>query len=142
VKTLALQHGDLVLASSGHRTLDGASKVLQDLRGALLEPMGTDRFHPAFGSVLGSHVGEPISEFTGHDLRAEVQRVVDAYAGVQRDRLERDALSGRRSRYKTDDVLANLQTVSTRQMGDRIYLQVVLRTAADTSVTLNTSVGA
>lgn len=141
MKTLALAHGDLVLASSGHRTLDGAAKVLQDLRGALLEPLGTDRFHPAFGSTLGSHVGEPISEFTAHDLRAEVQRVTDQYAAVQRDRLERDALSGARSRYRTDDVLASLQSVNTKQVGDRIYVQAVLTTAASNTVTLNTSVG-
>ena len=131
MKTLALDHGDLVVGSTGYAMIDGVPKVLQDVRCALLEPLGNDRFHPGFGSSLDSFVGSMQDEMVISEVQGEVRRVLDQYAAVQRDRLERDALSGARSRYKTADVLAA-----------RVYVQVALRTADGSTVVLNTSVGA
>lgn len=141
MKTLALTHGDLVVGSTGYATLDGAAKVLQDVRCALLEPLGTDRFHPGFGSSLDQFVGQQQDSLTATTIQTEIRRVVDQYAAVQRDRLERDALSGTASRYATDDVLAAVTSINVKPVQDRIYVQVNLTTAAGTPVTLVTSVG-
>lgn len=141
MKTLALQHGDLVVGSTGYATIDGVPKVVQDVRCALLEPLGNDRFHPGFGSLLDSFVGLAQDGMTTSEVQSEIRRVLDQYAAVQRDRLERDALSGARSRYKTADVLAEVLSINVKPVEDRIYVQVNLRTADGATVALNTSLG-
>ena len=53
----------------------------------------------------------------------------------------RDALSGAKSRYRTSDVLASVDTINVKPVEDRIYVQVNLRTADGSTLSLNTSVG-
>ena len=61
MKSFALQNGDLVLGQGGLLTVTGPSKVRQDLSIAMREPVGCDRFHPNWGSVLPNYIGEPIT---------------------------------------------------------------------------------
>jgi phage baseplate assembly protein W len=129
VKTLALQGGDLVVGSSGHATITGASKIRQDLALALGEVYGGDRFHPTWGSSLPLHVGRPIVSDTELLVKSEVARVVQAYIDLQQAQITDDSLNGRRSAYTTADVVARLDDVSTQLNFDsiRVVLSLISR---------------
>jgi phage baseplate assembly protein W len=141
VRTLLLREGDLVLGPTGHETVSGSRMIEQDLSCALREPLGTDRFHPGYGSHLEGMIGLN-TQFASFAVQQEVQRVVQNYVAVQRDKIERDALRGVRSRYRAGDVVADVVGVEITPVQDHVKVRVHLRTAADGNAVLTTTVGA
>lgn len=129
MKALAVVGRDLVLDGGSYRFVDGASKVVQDLRLALGEPLGTDRFHPGWGSQLDQYVGLPLVESTRFAVEQEVARVAANYAAVQRDRIRRDTLAGDKSRFKTADVLTQVDQIRVTSDADAVRVAVTVRTA-------------
>lgn len=109
--TLALSGGDLVATAAGHATADGATMIRQNLACALGEPVGTDRFHPSWGSTLQAMVGTPLDASATAGLRAETVRVVQAMIAAQGAVIAADAAVGARSRYSAADVIARLKDV-------------------------------
>ena len=84
MKTLALQHGDLVIDGAGsYAMVSGAARIRQDLTLALLEEYGTDRFHPKFGSIIKEYLGNAISSDLQQLVKAEVNRVVQNGPGAR-----------------------------------------------------------
>lgn len=140
MKTLALANGDLVAGPSGHKTITGAAKIRQDLALALGEPLGNDRFHPSWGSVLPSYIGQPIGATTNALIRSEVSRVLAQYVSVHDEYIVLDQQAGNRSRFGTADVVAEILGVSATQDFDTIKVQVSLRTLAGTTITVNRTV--
>lgn len=127
--TLRLTDGDLSIGNDGFAKATGPDRISQDLRCALLEPLGTDRFHPGYGSMIDSFVGsvlDPGDEFQAHQ---EVVRVVQNYVAVQRDQLERDGLSGGRSRYSTQDVVASADGITAKVNEDAVTINIPILTA-------------
>ena len=124
MKTLQLRDGDLVVGATGHQTVTGAAMVAQDLRGALGEPLGNDRFHPGYGSTLGDSIGVILDEGAQFTVEQEVVRVVGNYAAVQQDRIQRDALSANRSRFTTDGVLADVGDVRVTSVDDAVKVSI------------------
>jgi phage baseplate assembly protein W len=137
VKTLALQGGDLVVGSQGHRTITGSAKIRQDLALALAEPYGNDRFHPTWGSVLPSYVGRPITADTELLVRSEAQRVVQVYIDIQRSEIVNDNLAARRSRFTTADVVARLDNIDTQIAFDAIRVKLHLVTQSQEALTVS-----
>lgn len=140
MKTLALRGGDLVVGPAGYQTITGTPKIRQDLALAMGEPYGNDRFHPTWGSVLPNYVGTPITQDTPMLVRAEVARVIAAYIGIQQDEVVSDALGGVRSRYTTDDVVAQVTDITATVNADTIRVSVSLVTRSNQQVTLNRTV--
>jgi hypothetical protein len=128
MKTLALVGGDLVLGDGGYRTLTGAARIRQDLSLALAEPYGQDTYHPQFGSVLASHIGEPLTPELELLVRSEVVRVVQQYVDGQQAQIAADALSGSRSRFSFQDVVQSVQSISTDIQYDTIKVTITLKT--------------
>jgi phage baseplate assembly protein W len=141
VKTLRLRDGDLVLGTSGYQMITGAPRVLQDLRCALGEPVGNDRFHPGYGSQLESYIGIPLDDDAIFLVVQEVSRVVRNYAEVQRDQITTDVLSGLTSRYTAGDVVAELTDIKVTASQDALMVTVAMRTLNAQDVVLSTSVG-
>jgi hypothetical protein len=50
--SLRIQNGDLMLDGTNLGRATGSAKLIQDLRCAILEKMGTDDLHPEYGSLL------------------------------------------------------------------------------------------
>lgn len=136
MKTLALQNGDLVVGPAGHKTITQGSRIRQDLALALGEAVGNDRFHPQWGSVLGRYVGRPLTPDSELLVRSEVARVVQSYIDVQRAEIVDDAVSGRRSRYTTADVVSRLDDLTTSISYDTIRIKLYLLTQSQESLTL------
>jgi hypothetical protein len=136
VKTLALQGGDLVVGTQGHKTITGSARIRQDLALALGEPYGNDRFHPEWGSVLPHYVGRPIGPDTEMLVRSECARVVRTYIDIQRSEIVNDALAARRSRYTTSDVVSRLDKIDTSILYDTIRVKLSLVTQSQESLTV------
>ena len=137
MKTLMLSNGDLTPRGRSFAEVSGTAKVQQDLRGALVEPLGTDRFHPGWGSSLGDHIATIADEQSEFEVRAEVNRVISNYASVQRDKVEADIFSGGDTRFSTDEILSSVAGVTATAIGDRISVDIRLQTASGEVVALN-----
>ncbi len=134
MRTLAIESGDLVLSGGAYLTRTGAALVAQDLRMALGEPLANDRFHPGWGSRLFDFVGVPLDEATRFDVEQECGRVVANYAAVQRDKIQRDTLAAQRSRYRTDEVVGQVQGVQVSASLDTVSVRVLIRTVDNQQV--------
>ncbi len=128
MKTLALQGGDLVVGSQGHKTITGSQRIRQDLALALGEPYGNDRFHPTWGSTLPLYVGRPIDPDADMLVRSEVARVVQSYIDTQRAEVLSDGLNGRRTRFTTSDVVSRLNNITTTVLYDAVRVKISLTT--------------
>lgn len=136
---LRLSGGDLSVVAGHLDTVTGSSKVVQDLRGALLEPVGNDRFHPGWGSTLQSMVGNPLTDANAQAVQSEVSRVVSNYATVQTDALQADQAAGN-SNYSTDELLSSILSVQARRYQDQIQVTLDVGLVSGASLTLNEGV--
>lgn len=141
MKTMALRGGDLVVEAGGYRMVTGHSKIVQDLRGALLEPVGTDRFHPAFGSLANRFIGEIMDGSTQFRVQQEVSRVLSNYIAIQRDRIARDVVQGTKSRFTAAEIVAQVRSIDVAQNMDALSVRINLVAGDSTAVTLSTTVG-
>lgn len=138
MKAWKMQGGDLVLGAGGFQTITGAERLVQGLRVALGEPLGVDRFHPGWGSLLDQFVGAPLDEGTVFDLEQEIHRVVGNYSAVQREKAARDALrNDGRSRYTRSDVIASVGNIEVTARNDSASVLITIVTGAGEQVTQN-----
>jgi hypothetical protein len=140
MKALALSNGDLVVGHQGHSTVSGSSKIRQDLALALGEPLGDDRFHPEWGSVLPFYIGGPVSDDVQAIVRSEVSRVLSNYIAVRDEYILEDRLSGSGSRFDSSDVVSSVDSISAKVDMDAIRITVALTTLAGTKVKINRTV--
>lgn len=141
MKTLRLQHGDLVLGQGGVETISGPSMLIQDIRGALGEPFGIDRFHPGWGSVIDEYVGAPLDESTAFEIKQEVSRVVGNYMAVQADKIQRDSMTSGPNRYRSSDVLARVRSIDVTTHYDQATVAITVETVSREEATVQVDVG-
>lgn len=136
MQTLMMRDGDLSLTSGTFETVTGGDKLHQDLSYALREPIGTDRFHPGWGSALPGFIGGTASPAMGTLVQNEVRRVVRNYAAVQQGKMTADAQARRRSRYGTAEVIKEIGSIQVRAEYDRLHVRCVLSTLSAAEVAL------
>lgn len=143
INTLALINGDLAIGTNGAYLLySGVSRIKQDLTLALTEEYGTDRFHPTYGSIVQSYLGQILSAELMQLVRAEVNRVLQNYLIIQQNEVLRDTLIDVANRYDTSDVVQSVDSVQARAVLDTIYLSATLTTLSRESVTISRQVSA
>jgi phage baseplate assembly protein W len=142
MKQLALADGDLVVTPAGHKTISGAARITQDLRCALIEPLGNDRFHRDWGSIIRSYIGQTLTEEVALLVESEANRVLQNYVLVQRAQVLGDFTAQRASRYDTSDVVRAIQDIRVQINFDTVTVFVVLVTQANQRVTIPLTVGA
>lgn len=143
IKTLALINGDLAIGTNGAYLLySGVPRIKQDLTLALTEEYGTDRFHPTYGSIVQSYLGQILSAELMQLVRAEVNRVLQNYLIIQQNEVLRDTVIDVANRYDTSDVVQSVDNVQARAVLDTIYLSATLTTLSRESVTISRQVTA
>jgi phage baseplate assembly protein W len=143
MKTLALVNGDLAIGTNGAYLLySGVARIKQDLTLALTEEYGTDRFHPTYGSIVQSYLGQVLSAELMQLVRAEVNRVLQNYLIIQQNEVLRDTLVDVANRFDTSDVVQSVDNVAARAVLDTIYLSATLTTLSRETVTISRQVTA
>lgn len=125
-----------MLEGGGYALVTGSDKLKQDLSLALEEPIGTDRFHRMWGSVLDSLIGQPNGPALVAMVQTEVERVLSNYLTVQQALLSRDALAGRTPRYGSGEVIQSVDSVQVSTSFDTISVLITLTTLSDQQVAL------
>ena len=143
IKTIALVNGDLAIGTNGAYLLySGVARIKQDLTLALTEEYGTDRFHPTYGSIVRSYLGQVLSPELMQLVRAEVNRVLQNYLIIQQNEVLRDSLVDVANRFDTSDVVQSVDNVTARAVLDTIYLSATLTTLSRETVTISKQVSA
>lgn len=141
MKTLELRNGDLVLGAGGYSMVAGPQKVIQDMGIMVREPLGVDRFHPRWGTILDDFIGEAINEESEMRVRAELQRLIQNYVVMQTRQIQADHDAGRRPRFRPSEIVTDVAGIDVQQRFDRINVRVHLITASGEEVTILRSVG-
>ena len=141
MKALRLEGGDLVVGAGGFETLSGPTKVAQDLRLALGEPMGNDRFHPGFGSVLDTFIGQTQDDDITFQVEQEVLRVTSNYSLVQEDLIRRAVWSNQPAR-NTDEVFGRVSAIKFTSHPAMISAEIMVETVDGSAFVVETETGA
>lgn len=140
MKTMLLRDGDLVPSHRDFVMITGTGKVAQDLRCALLEPMGNDRFHTGWGSTLEDFLATIANEDTRFDVESEVNRVISNYVAVQRDKIEADIYGDTETRFTTSEIVQRIRSVEARIDADSVQVTITLVTVSGEVVLLSEGV--
>jgi hypothetical protein len=144
--SLLLKNGDLV---KGHgnslATVEGASKVTQDLRLWLLEPLGTNPMHKDYGSLLNGDedtfhtIGQESVFVSSEPLErvvSEIDRIVQAYMQQQLARMEAELVfyDGRHT-FNAGEIIKDY-SLNYEQIADQLYVDILLTMQDDTTESL------
>jgi hypothetical protein len=149
--SLLLRGGDLVTGGATFGTVTGHSKLVQDLRCAILERMGNDESHPWFGSLIdGGRLNgteQPSIIATGDwnmavlSVEGEIRRIVDQYQKTQIARSERDRSNYGKPTLTPSELLMGVSEIQFFQAQDNLLCRVTLVTGADSELILNVPLG-
>lgn len=142
MKQLQLRDGDFVLGQGGLGTVEGAQRLRQDLGCAVREEIGTDRFHPKWGSILNDYIGREQDIDTTTLVKGEIARVIQNYIVVQSDQMTKDADAGRRARFRADDVIAGVSSIQIQQRTDQMSVRAIVVTSSGEPVVVVKTLGA
>jgi len=123
--SLKLKNGDLQANGSVLGLVWGKQKLLQDVDLWLKEIYQVDRFHPTYGSVIESFIGNIIGQHAQHEIEAEIHRVLTNLQNVQLRRLKTNPM-----KYTPDELLHRVVSVTTAISFDTIIATVIFQSVA------------
>jgi hypothetical protein len=139
------------MGGSSLSTVTDQQKLVQDLRCAILERMGTDEDHPWFGSLIdGGRLNgvEQASVIATDDwdsavlaVEGEIRRIVDDYQKRQITRTERDRGTYGKPTLTPGELLMGISNIQFYQAQDNLLCRVTLITGADGEITVNVPLG-
>jgi translation initiation factor RLI1 len=87
-----------------------------------------------------SYLGNVIDENLPQLVKAEVNRVVIAYIGLQQAEVLRDSTVDIAGRFNTSDVIRNITSIDVHAAYDTIYVAATLETLARETITITQQV--
>lgn len=140
--SLQLQHGDFAIGGARLGTVTGGRKLLQDIRCAILEKMGTDNLHPGYGSIIDGGItpdgaiangviGEADIDLAMIEVEAEINRITRDYQRQQLARAKQDKLIYGKATLDASEVLIDLQSLNFYQNQDTLFIQITYVTGID-----------
>jgi hypothetical protein len=149
--SLQLRAGDLVVGGASFGVTTDQSKLVQDLRCAILERMGTDEDHPWFGSLIdgGRLNGVEQESIIATDdwdravlaVEGEIRRIVDQYQKQQILRTEQDRAAYGKPTLTPGELLMGVKDIRFFQAQDNLLCRITLVTGADSDIQLNVPLG-
>lgn len=149
--SLQLRAGDLAIGGSSFGAVTGSNKLVQDLRCAILERMGTDEDHPWFGSLIdgGRLNGTEQASIIATDdwsvavlaVESEIRRIVDQYQKQQIIRNDRDRTTYGRPTLVPGELLMGISNIQFFQAQDNLLCRVTIVTGADTELAIPVPLG-
>lgn len=121
-RSLKVENGDLAVQGGSFVLLSRRDKLEQDLIHWLRTEIGSDRFHPTFGSTIEQFIGAVQSEENIDLLKSEVKRVLGNYQESQlRKFLEN------RSRFTAEEILSSVDRVEVSAFYDSVDIRIVAK---------------
>jgi hypothetical protein len=125
-----------VLGQHSFSSVTGSAKVSQDIAVATLEPFGCDRFHPGWGSILGTLVGTPSYPTAPQTVYTEVSRLVSNYIATQTATANLYSSQGSPTPYSSADLATGIVSWQTTQATTSVSASFDIGTVAGTPVTV------
>lgn len=150
--SLKVKNGDLVLGGAkGMEIVTNEAKMVQDLRGHLLEKMGSDELHPDFGSLLNGgitldgfnhsgFIGEPNNSVTMMNIQSEVTRVINNYQQRVLNRAKADKMLYGKASLTHGEVVMNINDITIQSYLDQINIKISVTSGADQVETLTINI--
>lgn len=137
--SLRVSKGDFVLDGGKLGTVTASNKLLQDFRHYLLERMGTDPLHPAYGSLIDGGVrpnGQVVESPIGRtdwkqivlELETEIRRIAAEYQRMQVEHAKSDRLYYGKSTLTQGEILAAIPSITFEQNMDALNVNITLET--------------
>lgn len=137
--SLQLRHGDLALSGASFGTVTNGQKLVQDLRCWILERMGNDSMHPAYGSLIDGGIrpdgtielgmiGETDPEYALMVIEGELHRIVSEYQAQQLARAKGDRFTYNKATLTAREVLLSLIGIEATMLGDSLTLTLSIQT--------------
>lgn len=149
--SLQLRGGDLVIGGSSLGVVTQQQKLVQDLRCAILERMGTDEDHTWYGSLIdgGRLNGVEQESLIGTDdwnvavlsVESEIRRIVDSHQKQQIARSERDRTVYGKPTLTPAELLMGVNNIEFFQAQDNLLCRITLVTGADRDIQINVPLG-
>jgi hypothetical protein len=150
--SLAVRNGDLALGGARLGEVRGEAKLVQDLKHALLEHMGTDPYHLTYGSLIDggrradgtevdSLIGTTDWDWISLQVRSDVSRIVGDHQNRQLDRAQNDRYRYNKATLSANETIHTLDNIDLIQAGDRLMVKIFITTLAGNPLTINLPVG-
>lgn len=114
---LKIVRGDISISKDGRlETVDGTAKLKQDLIKIILTEIGSNKYHPYYGSKLGSLEIGGIPDFglIESDIKASAEEAVRKLMALQRSQARRQFLSPSEVILSIIDIRAERDSVDLR----------------------------
>lgn len=134
-RSFKIVEGDLALSGSTLTTVSGVEKLIQDVDTWLKENFRVDRFHPQYGSVLDSMIGEVLDDTTEHRVQIEVLRVLSNYQQLQLQRVQKSP-----DFFSADELLDSINEVEVAVNYDSVQVNISMTTGSGRTVESNVSI--
>lgn len=152
-KSFRIEGGDLkVGAGRSFEIVTDSSKLAQDLELWLQEHIGTDPATPEFGSRLDGGIvnGVPVESLIGQmltdervsEVKQELSTLLTQYQQTQVAKMQREmAIYNGNHTLAQDEILASVDSIEARAIGDQIVARVSMTTLAGQSFKVTLPVG-
>lgn len=132
--SLRILDGDLVASQGSLAVARNETKLVQDLRCYILEELGTDLYHPDFGSNLEQNevIGSDY-QIARSNIESELKRIVRDYQSRQIARARTDQIVRGRISLEQGEVLVGLQEIKFEQLEDHLKVDMVIQAGDETS---------
>lgn len=134
--SLRIQHGDLALEGNSLSEVSGGQKLLQDLRCAVLTPLGSVEPHLEYGSTLSDEdstaiIGAPNDNRAAVAVQAEINRIIANYQQQQIARNNADASTYGRLTITPQETLLAVEEIQVLRVEDKAIVAVDIQTGSE-----------
>lgn len=142
-KSLSIATGDLSVTGRHYDTVTGKDKLIQDLRCALIEQVGTDPATPEFGSQFETddYLGQVFSETLADQARIDVMTIIQSYQQAQLTKIQQETVQyNGKNTFDADEVIETIDSIDSVFSGDTLVIRVLLTTIGGTEVKIDVPV--
>lgn len=142
-KSLSIASGDLSVTGRHYDTVSGKDKLIQDLRCALIEQVGTDPATPEFGSRFETddYLGQIYSETLAESAVIDVMTILQTYQQAQLTKIQQETvIYNGLNTFDAEEVIDTIDSVDSVFSGDTLVVRVQLTTIAGNQVKIDVPV--
>lgn len=150
--SLKVTNGELAISGTSLDIVTGNSKLLQDMKCAILERVGTDSSHPEFGSyidggrkpngvVVPSTIGRIDTKYAIMEIESDLRRIMAEYQSKQLARARNDAAVYGKATLTAGEVLIDIVSINITQKYDSVIVEVKIRSANRVEQILTVPIG-